>query len=50
MKGKIGDWLANYDYDKTSGTPGKDYAIVSGPSYKETYQPVKNLLSGQVTS
>jgi hypothetical protein len=43
MKGKIGDWLANYDFDKTTGTPGKDYAIVSGPSYSQTYQPKPKL-------
>ncbi|MBU6452812.1 MAG: hypothetical protein KGS72_13580 [Cyanobacteria bacterium REEB67] len=49
MKGKVGDWLANYDFDKASGTPGKDYAIVSGPSYKETYQPVQSS-TGKVTS
>lgn len=39
MKAKIGDWLANYDYNQANGTPGNDYAIVSGESYKQTYQP-----------
>ncbi|MBS1999623.1 MAG: hypothetical protein JSS86_25030 [Cyanobacteria bacterium SZAS LIN-2] len=39
MKAKIGDWLANYDFNKAAGTPGKDYAIVSSESYSQTYQP-----------
>jgi len=39
MKAKIGDWLANYDYNHAAGQPGNDYAIVSKESYSQTYQP-----------
>jgi hypothetical protein len=38
MSGKAGDWLANYDYDATSGAPGQDYAIVTQNSFRQTYQ------------
>jgi len=40
MSGKAGDYLSNYDYDAATGTPGKDYAIVTARSYSQTYQPV----------
>ncbi|HEY9777737.1 MAG TPA: hypothetical protein V6C81_28515 [Planktothrix sp.] len=39
LSGHAGDWLANYDYDAATNTPGSDYAIVSKPSYDATYRP-----------
>jgi hypothetical protein len=41
MDGKPGDWLANYDYNATTNTPGVDYAIISGTSFKQTYKVSK---------
>lgn len=41
MEGRPGDWLANYDYDPASKVAGHDYAIVSGPSFQQTYEPAK---------
>ena len=41
MDGKPGDWLANYDYNATTSTPGHDYAIISGTSFKQTYKVSK---------
>lgn len=41
IKGAIGDWLSNYDYDRINGIPGRDYAVVSKTSFHQTYEPVK---------
>lgn len=38
MKGKVGDWLANYDYDAATQKAGENYAIVSKESFKQTYE------------
>lgn len=40
MHGDAGAWLANYDYDPVTGTPGVKYAIVTAKSYADTYRPV----------
>jgi hypothetical protein len=45
MSGKAGDWLANYDYDAATGTPGNDYAIVTGTSWTQTYEAVPKVSS-----
>ncbi|HEY9760628.1 MAG TPA: hypothetical protein V6C97_36040 [Oculatellaceae cyanobacterium] len=45
MSGKAGDWLANYDFNSATGTPGSDYAIVTGTSWNQTYEPVQPGLS-----
>jgi hypothetical protein len=41
MEGKPGDWLANYDFNTTTNTPGSDYAIISGTSFDQTYKAQK---------
>lgn len=41
MKGKAGDWLANYDFNPVTGQAGRSYAIISAESYSQTYQPLK---------
>lgn len=41
MDGKPGDWLANYDFNATTNTPGSDYAIISGTSFDQTYKAQK---------
>ncbi len=41
MDGKPGDWLANYDFNATTNTPGSDYAIISGTSFGQTYKVSK---------
>jgi len=41
MDGKPGDWLANYDFNATTNTPGSDYAIISGTSFDQTYKVSK---------
>lgn len=46
MSGKAGDWLANYDFNSFNGTPGSDYAIVTGTSWSQTYEPVQPGISG----
>jgi hypothetical protein len=40
MSGEAGDYLANYDYDPATGTPGENYAIVTKASFDATYQKV----------
>lgn len=41
MDGKPGDWLANYDFNAATNTPGSDYAIISGTSFEQTYKVSK---------
>lgn len=41
MEGKAGDWLANYDFNTTTNTPGSDYAIISATSFDQTYKVQK---------
>lgn len=40
MSGDTGSYLANYDYDTATGTPGDNYAIVTKASFDATYQKV----------
>lgn len=41
MEGKPGDWLANYDFNSATNTPGSDYAIISATSFEQTYKVQK---------
>jgi hypothetical protein len=38
---QVGDgtgWLANYDFDVAARTPGSSFAIITGPSFGQTYE------------
>lgn len=35
MKGKVNDWLANYDYQ--NGAPGSDFSVVAGEAFTRNY-------------
>lgn len=38
LKGSAGDWLANYDFNAALKQAGKDFAIITDTSFKQTYQ------------
>jgi hypothetical protein len=38
MNATSGDWLANYDYNLATKTPGTDFAVISNTSFGQTYK------------
>ncbi|MBX9689721.1 MAG: hypothetical protein K2X27_23635, partial [Candidatus Obscuribacterales bacterium] len=38
QNGKVGDYLANYDYDFSQAIPGSDFAVVARDSWEATYE------------
>jgi len=38
MNANPGDWLANYDFNTATSTPGTDFAIISSTSFGQTYK------------